>query len=165
MTLTNIWKDKNISLETKKRLLNTLVFSIANFGSECWVLKNSERKRINSFELWCYRRLLRISWTEKKTKDEVLQKIRCNRRLLDTLNTRKLTFLGHVLRSTSFDKTLLMDMVFGPRGRVRPKARYSNDLKNLCDMTMVEATRLAQNRGHWRSIVWRATAGRIRTTR
>ena len=129
-----------------------------------WVLKNSDKKRINSFELWCYRRLLRISWTEKKTNDEVLQKIRCKRRLLDTLNTRKLTFLGHVLRSTSFDKTVLMDMVFGSRGRGQPKARYSDDLKNLCGMTMVKAARLAQDRGHWRNIVWRATAGRIRPT-
>ena len=77
VALTKIWKDKNICLRTKKRLLTSLVFPIATYGAECWWLKQSERNRIDSFELWCYRRLLRISWTEKKTSEEVLQQINC----------------------------------------------------------------------------------------
>ena len=75
VSLTNIWKDKSINVTTKKRLLHTLVFSIASYGSECWVLKNIDKKKIEAFELWCYCRLLRISWTEKKTNEWILNKM------------------------------------------------------------------------------------------
>ena len=72
VALSKIWKDKNISLDSKKRVLQTLVFPIASYGAECWVLKASDKKRLESFEMWCYRRVLRISWTEKITNEEVL---------------------------------------------------------------------------------------------
>ena len=65
----------SITITTKKRLLHTLLFSIASYGSECWVLKNIDKKKIEAFELWCYRRLLRISWTEKKTNEWILNKM------------------------------------------------------------------------------------------
>ena len=95
VALGKIWKDKNISLVTKKRVLQTLVFSIASYGAECWVLKASDKKRLESFEMWCYKRVLRISWTEKITNEEVLEKINCERRLINVLDSRKLTFIGH----------------------------------------------------------------------
>ena len=94
VSLTNIWKDKSITITTKKRLLHTLVFSIASYGSECWVLKNMDKKKIEAFELWWYRRLLRISWTDKKTNDWVLNKMDVNKRLLATINCRKMALLG-----------------------------------------------------------------------
>ena len=80
VSLINIWKDKAISKETKKRPLQSLVFSIATYGSECWVLKTSDKKRIEAFELWCFRRLLRISWTDKKTNERILENINGNRK-------------------------------------------------------------------------------------
>ena len=79
VSLTYIWKNRSVTVTTKKRLLHTLVFSIASYGSECWVLKNMDKKKIEAFELWCYRRLLRIGLTDKKTNDWVL-----NKRLLAT---------------------------------------------------------------------------------
>ena len=112
--LTNIWKDRNISLRTKKRLLQSLVFSIASYGSECWVLKSTDRKRIDGFEMWCYRRVLRISWIEKKTNEEVLQKINIQRRLLNILDERKLSFIGHQMRKpNSLEKRMLIGAVYG----------------------------------------------------
>ena len=75
------------------------------------MVKKKDKKRINSFELWCYRRVLRISWTEKKTNDKVLRRINCNDRLLDTLNRRKLNFIGHVMRSKNLEKNLLTGLV------------------------------------------------------
>ena len=75
ISLFNVWKDRAMSITTKKRLLKSLAFNIANYGSECWVLKTTDKKKINSFELWCYRRLLRIKWTDKKTNEYVLSKI------------------------------------------------------------------------------------------
>ena len=93
VSLTNIWKDNSISVGTKKRLLQSLVCSIASYGSECWVLKMGDKKKIDAFELWCYRRLLRIRWTEKKTNELVPEKMACKERLLVTLNRRKISFL------------------------------------------------------------------------
>ena len=69
ISLTNIWKDKGMSVTAKKRLLNSLVFSLASHDSECWFPTEIDERRIVSFELWCYRRLLRISWTNKLTKE------------------------------------------------------------------------------------------------
>ena len=109
-----------------------MVFSIACYGSECWALKTSDIKKIESFELWCYRRLLRISWIKKITNEEVIRRIGCQRRLIDIINERKLTFIGHVLRSEHLSKLLLTGMVYGPRGRGRPKTRYSDSVKAIC---------------------------------
>uniref|UniRef100_H2YWZ6 Reverse transcriptase domain-containing protein n=1 Tax=Ciona savignyi TaxID=51511 RepID=H2YWZ6_CIOSA len=159
VALTKIWKDRNIRLTTKKRLLASLVFSIATYGAECWSLKQSDKKRIVSFELWCFRRLLRVSWTEKKTNEEILQRINCDRRLTDMINERKLEFIGHILRRDHhLDNVLLTGMVYGPRGRGRPKTRYWDDIRQLTGLGVKEAIRLAQNRIKWRRLVKRATA-------
>ena len=145
VVLTKIWKDKNICLRTKKRLLTSLVFPITTYGAECWSLKQSDRNRTDSFELWCYRRLRRISWTEKKTNEEVLQQINCEHRLIDIINARKLKFIGHILRSDNLDNVLLTGMVFGSRGRGRPKTRFWDDIRQLTGMGIREAVRLAQD--------------------
>ena len=161
VALTNNWRDRSISLKTKKRLLNSMVFSIACYGSECWVLKTSDNKKIESFELWCYRRLLRISCIKKITNEEVIRRSGCQRRLIDIINERKLTFIGHVLRSEHLSKLLLTGMVYGPRGRGRPKTRYSDSMRAICGISITEAARMAQDLERWRNRVQRATAGRI----
>ncbi|XP_063613390.1 uncharacterized protein LOC134786664 [Penaeus indicus] len=165
IALSNIWKDRNISIITKKRLLHSLVFSIASYGSECWVLKATDRKKIESFEIWCYRRVLRISWIEKKTNEEVLQRINIKRRLLNILDERKLTFIGHQMRkNNSFEKTLLLGVVYGRRTRGRTKIRLYDNNRELTGLTMVELERKAQDRARWRKCVQRATAARIQRT-
>ena len=116
VSLTNIWKDKSITITTKKRLLHTLVFSIASYGSECWVLKNIDKKKIEGFELWCFHRLLRISWTEKKTNEWVLNKADVSERLLTTINHSKMAFIGHILRGKDITSDLLLGMAYGTRG-------------------------------------------------
>ena len=100
IALSHTWKNKSISTKTKKRLLNTFVFPIATYGSECWVVKQSDRKRPASFELWSYRRLLRVSWTEHRTNDSILNQleIRAEDQLLNCIDRRKLAFLGNVVR-------------------------------------------------------------------
>ena len=158
IALTNIWKDRGITQRTKLRLLSTLVFPIASYGAECWVMKNADNKRIQSFELWTYRRVLRISWTKKITNEEVLRRINPKERLLNTINRRKLQFVGHVLRSNNLDQKLLMGAVYGKRGRGRPKARFSDSVGGLCGLSMTNAARLAQDRDAWRTMVRRVTA-------
>ena len=124
VALGKIWKDKNISLATKKQVLQTLVFPIASYGAECWVLKACDKKRLENFEMWCCRRVLRISWTETITNEEVLEKIDCERRFITVLDSRKLTFIGYQLRKgRTLEKTLLLGSVYGKRLRGRPKTR------------------------------------------
>ena len=89
VSLTKIWKDKSITISTKKRLLQSLVFSIASYGSECWVLKSSYKKKIEAFELWCYRRLLRISFTERKTNEWILGKDGGKRKVINHTESQK----------------------------------------------------------------------------
>ena len=122
------------------------------------MLKKKDKKRVNSFELWCYRRALRISWTEKKTNDEVLRRLNCKDRLLGILNSKKLKFIGHVMRSESLEKNLLTGMVIGYRGRDRPKTRLSDNIKDICGLTMVQVERKAQDRVEWPRMVERCTA-------
>ena len=166
VALSKIWKDKNISLDTKKQVPQTHVFPIESYGAECWVLKASDKKRLESFEMWCYRRVLRISWTEKITNEEVLEKINCERRLINILDSRKLTFIGHQLRKGyTSEKTLLLGSVHGKRLRGRPKTRLNNNIKEICGLTMVETERKAQERTRWRRFVQRATAVQQQTTR
>ena len=81
VSLTNIWKDNGVTITTKKRLLHTLAFSKGSYGSECWVLKNIDKKMIEEFELWCYRSFLRISWIKKKTTEWILNKVDVSKRL------------------------------------------------------------------------------------
>ena len=119
--LSNIWKDRSISQYTKLRLLRALVFPIAAYGAECWVLKKGNTIKIAAFELWCYCRLLWIGWVDKRTDQWVLEKIRPCRRLLDKINERKLKFLGHIARTSGITKDLLFGTVIGKRGRGRPK--------------------------------------------
>ena len=131
VSLRNIWKVKSITNITKKRLLHTLVFSIASYDLECWVLKNIDKKKFEAYELWCYRRLLRISWTEKKTNDWILNKIDVSERLVTTINRRKMAFIGHILRGNDIISELLLGMVYVTRGRGRPKVRYSDNIKEI----------------------------------
>ncbi|KAG1653301.1 Symplekin [Nymphon striatum] len=107
------------------------LFSIASYGSECWVLKTSDKKKIDAFEVWCYRRLLRISWTERKTNEWVLDKIGNPESLRTKLSRRKMSFVGHIFRSNDIDKELLMGTAYGNRGRGRPKTRFSDNIKEI----------------------------------
>ena len=137
---------------TRKRLLGTLVFSVYSYGSECWVLKKSDEEKIKAFEMWCYRRLLRISWTEMRSNEWVLEKMDCEERLLTTINRRKMTFVGHVLRYKDISCDLFMDIECGNIGRGRPKTRYSDNIRDTAGIRSIVAIyRLAQDRGKCRA--------------
>ena len=125
------------------------------------MVKKKDKKRINSFELWCYRQVLRISWIEKKMNEEVLRRNNCKDRLLGTLNRRKLKFIGHVMRSKSLEKNLMTGMVIENRGRGKPKTRLSDNIKDICGLMMVQVERNAQDRVEWPRMVERFTATQL----
>ena len=112
--------------------------------------------------MWCYRRVLRITWMEKITNEEVLEKINCERWLINILESRKLKFIGHQLRKGyTLEKILLLGSVYGKRLRGSPKTRLSDKIKETCELTMVETEQKVQERTGWRRSVLRATAVRM----
>ena len=142
IALNNIWKNRGITLTTKIRLLKTMVFSIISYGSECWVLKATDRQKLDNFEMWCYRRLLRISWKEKKANEEVIRRVNCRKHLTTVLDERKLSFVGNQLRkSNSLEKTLLIESVYCKRSRGRPRTRFCDNIKEACGHPLVEIER------------------------
>ena len=129
----------------------------SDIRSRLLVLKKVDRRKIASFEFWCYRKLLLVSWMDKRTNEWVLEKIVPCQRLLHNISDRKLRFLGHVARTDGLKKDLLLGTIPGKRGR--PKTRMSDNVKGIADISMVELLRRAQNRRQWGRFVKSAIAG------
>ena len=152
----NIWKSKGISMNLKLRFLRACVFSIATYGSESCSTTKNDRKHVDVFKMWCYRRLLRVPWKDKRTNVWVLSKVGCELMLRKTIDSRKLCYFGHISRKDgSIEKFIMQGTVEGSRGRGRPS--WTDDIKRNSELSLTAATRLAANRTGWRSLV-RATA-------
>ena len=153
----SLWNGTNRN--TKVRLLRTCIFPIATYGSETWTMNNSIEKYINAFELKCYRRILKISWTEKRTNKSVLEELKISENwLLNNIKSRKLKYFGHIKRHDSIEKIILEGVVPGKRRRGRPKRRWSQDIIEHLGVDVTEAGRLAQDRSAFRNAVMRATS-------
>jgi len=111
-SLSSVWKSKDTSTTTKVRLLKALVWSVAIYGSEGWTLRSKEEKYIEAFEMWCYRRLLRIPWTHHKTNEWILCNLKVDRELLARVKSLKLGFYGHTTRKyESMEKEIVQGCV------------------------------------------------------
>ena len=107
---------------TKKRLVKALIWPVTTYGCEAWTLRKEDEKRIEAFEMKCYRRMLRIPWTAKKSNMEVLQQADTNRDLLHCVRKRKLQYFGHVAKQReSLEKDIALGMITGNRRRARPR--------------------------------------------
>ena len=156
--MSTIWKSKGLSMNLKVRFLKATIFSIATYGSESWAMTKNDRKRVDAFEMWCYRRLLRVSWREKRSNHWVLEKVRTKLTLRRDINIRKLRYFGHITRrDNSVEKLILQGAVEGSRGRGRPITSWTDDIKRITGLSTIEATRRASNRTKWRALV-KATA-------
>lgn len=153
--LYKIWKDRNISNTTKKRLVQSLVFSIFLYGTESWTIRSSERKRIDALEMWCWRRMLRIPWTAKRTNKSILEQLRISTRLSTTCYERILQYFGHVARRDppNLEKLLLVGKVEGKRPRGRVPSRWSDQIKLLTGLSVTTAMRQAKDRKTWKKII------------
>ena len=160
VSLLSIWKDKSVLQKTKVQLLWSLVFPIAVYGCEAWAMKEADRKRIEAFELWAYRRLLRIKWTEMKSNKYVLEKIKPNCRLLQHVDRLKLRYFGHVVRAKGMEYDILTGAMNGKRRRGRQRTRITDGVVQLTGLPLIGAVRRAMDRQCWRRIVHDATASR-----
>ena len=152
--MVNIWKSRGLSKGLKLRFLRATVFAIAMYGSESWAMTKSNRKRIDAFEMWCYMRLLRVSWQDKRTNNWVLEKIGSELVLQKSIRERKLRYFGHVIRKEgSLEKQIIQGAVEGRRGRGRPTTAWTDDIKAWNGGSLTVATNLARDRIAWRTLI------------
>ena len=116
--LDSIFKSRDITLPTKVRLVKTMVFLVVMYECESWTVKKAERQRIDAFELWCWRRLLRVPWTAWRSNQSILKEINPGISLERMMLKLKLQYLGHLMRRVdSLEKTLMLEMIGGRRRR------------------------------------------------
>ena len=116
--LDNILKSRDITLTTKVYLVKAMVFPVVMYGCENWTIKKAERRRIDAFELWCWRRFLRVPWTARRSNQSILQEIRPGYSLEGLMLKLKLQYFGHLMQSAdSFEKTLMLGKIEGRRRR------------------------------------------------
>ena len=141
--LDNILKSRNITLPTMIHLVKSMVFPVVLYGCESWTIKKAECRRIDAFELWCWRRLLRVPWTARRSNQSILKEISPGCSLEGLMLKLKLQYFGHLMqRVDSFEKTLMLGKIEGRRRRVRQRMRLLDGITNSMDMLWV-------NYGYW----------------
>ena len=156
-----IWRDKNISLQSKVKLLHALILSIFLYACESWTLTAELQRKIQAVEMRCFRRLLGMLYTDHITNEEVRRTISRHVKhyedLLTTVKKRKLKWYGHVTRSSTLSKTILQGTVQGKRRRGRQRKKWADNITNWTAKTFAETQALAHDRKRWRQLVYRSS--------
>ena len=135
--LDSILKSREVTLPTKIRLVKAMVFPVVMYGCESWTIKKAESQRINAFELWYWRRLLRVPWTEKRSNQSILKEISPEYSLGGLILKLKLQSFFHLMRRTdSLEKTLMLGKIEGRRRRGRQRMRWLDGITNSTDMSL-----------------------------
>ena len=139
--LHKIWKDKDVTMQTKRRLVEALAFPVALFGSVTWVIRKDDRRRIDAFGIWCWRRMMRTSWEKRVTNREVLERVKSPTSLEARITRLKLRYFGHVMRKeNSLERKMMLDMMEGSRRRGRQQRRWMDDVQEDTGMELTELT-------------------------
>ena len=131
----SILKSRDITLSTKVRLVKAMIFPVVMYGCESWTIKKAEHRRIDAFELWCWRRLLRVPWTARKSNQSILEEVSPGYSLEGLMLKLKLQYYGHLMRrADSFEKTLMLGKTEGRRRRGRQRMRWLDGITVSMDM-------------------------------
>ena len=161
--LDSIFKSRDITLPTKVRLVKAVVFPVVMYGCESWTVKKAECRRIDAFELWCWKRLLRVPWTAWRSNQSILKVISPGISLEGMMLKLKLLYFGHLMRRVdSLVKTLMLGGIGGRRRRGRQRMRWLDGIPDSVGMSMSELCELVMDREAWHAAIPGVTKSRTR---
>ena len=157
----SILKSRDITLPTKVRLVKAMVFPVVMYGCDSWTIRKAEHRRIDAFELWCWRRLFRVPWIGRRSNQSILKEISPEYSLEELMLKMKLRYFGHLMwRADSFEKTLMLGKTEGGRRRGRQRMRWLNGITDWMDMGLGKLQELVIDREAGRTAVHGVTKSR-----